>query len=258
MRGQKDLEKDKNKIYNTTDLDPETTFERHVFHRDQFAHYLRWSHILKVINARKDRDTLNLVDFGCGKGNLAEVLYRNRLSIASYVGLDIRQKTIDSANEKFKNVDWIRFQQADLVKDEVIFFGDIVCSFEVIEHVGKENAPTFLKNFRDMGRDDATYFLSTPNYDPEVGPAQNHVYNGMINEFDHFELAKLIEEAGFEIVHKYGTFASVKDYKNLLSPAQYEVYTQLKEYYNADLISVLMAPMFPEQSRNCLWELKRK
>jgi hypothetical protein len=36
------------KKYNTTDLDPEATFERHVFHRDQFAHYLRWTHVLKA------------------------------------------------------------------------------------------------------------------------------------------------------------------------------------------------------------------
>jgi hypothetical protein len=63
----------KTKKYNTTDLDPETTFERHVFHRDQFAHYLRWTHILKVAKIGE-----KIVDFGCGKGNLLEVLYRNR------------------------------------------------------------------------------------------------------------------------------------------------------------------------------------
>ena len=35
------------KVYNTTDLRPDQAFECHVFHRDQFAHYLRWTHVLK-------------------------------------------------------------------------------------------------------------------------------------------------------------------------------------------------------------------
>ena len=38
---------------NWTQLNPETAFERHVFHRDQFAHYLRWTHLLKIIDIGK-------------------------------------------------------------------------------------------------------------------------------------------------------------------------------------------------------------
>ncbi len=59
--------------YNITQLHPDKCFERHIFHRDQFAHYLRWTHILKESNIGE-----TIVDFGCGKGNLLEVLYRNR------------------------------------------------------------------------------------------------------------------------------------------------------------------------------------
>ena len=61
------------KEYNITQLSPDVTFEKHVFHRDQFAHYLRWTHVLK-----RAKIGMNILDFGCGTGNLAEVLYRNR------------------------------------------------------------------------------------------------------------------------------------------------------------------------------------
>ena len=61
------------KAYNTTDLRPDQAFERHVFHRDQFAHYLRWTHILKEAKIGE-----SIVDFGCGAANLLEVLYRNK------------------------------------------------------------------------------------------------------------------------------------------------------------------------------------
>ena len=97
--------------YNTTDLSPDKAFERHVFHRDQFAHYLRWTHILKVAKIGE-----SIVDFGCGQANLLEVFYRNKFKQKSYVGIDIREKTIEQAKEKFKNVDWAHFYVADLIK----------------------------------------------------------------------------------------------------------------------------------------------
>lgn len=132
--------------YNTTDLSPDKAFERHVFHRDQFAHYLRWTHILKEAKIGE-----SIVDFGCGQANLLEVLYRNRFKQKSYVGIDIREKTIEAAREKFKNVDWAQFFVADLVKpylDFSQFNGDKVCSFEVLEHVGKQNGDIFLSILR--------------------------------------------------------------------------------------------------------------
>lgn len=89
------------KKYNTTDLDPVTTFERHVFHRDQFAHHLRWTHILKEAKIGE-----TVVDFGCGKGNMLEVFYRNKFKCKKYIGIDIRKQTIESAKEKFQPVDW--------------------------------------------------------------------------------------------------------------------------------------------------------
>ena len=84
------------KVYNTTDLRPDQAFERHVFHRDQFAHYLRWTHILKVAKIG-----VSIVDFGCGAANLLEVLYRNKFKQKEYIGIDIREKTIQEAAEKY-------------------------------------------------------------------------------------------------------------------------------------------------------------
>jgi hypothetical protein len=66
----------------------------------------------------------------------------------------------------------------------------------------------------------------------------------------------LVHLAGFDIERVYGTFASQKDYKKLLTPGQREVFEALNEYYDANLISNIFAPMFPAQSRNCLWHLK--
>lgn len=249
------------KKYNTTDLDPETTFERHVFHRDQFAHYLRWTHILKEAKIGE-----TVVDFGCGKGNLLEVFYRNKFKCEKFIGIDIRKQTIEQAKNKFSKIDWVEFYADDLIFPQVDysqFKADKVCSFEVIEHVGKQNAHAFLENFKKCGNENATYYLSTPNYDANVGAAGNHTYDSgdgrgvAIQEFDHFELQSIIKEH-FNIVQKFGTFASIRDYKPLMNEWQLNMFNELKKYYDSNLISNIMAPFFPENSRNTLWVLKSK
>lgn len=249
------------KVYNTTDLDPESTFERHIFHRDQFAHYLRWTHILKEAKIGEV-----ICDFGCGSGNLLEVLYRNKFKCKQYIGMDIRYKTIEAAREKFKVIPWAVFYDRDLIEQTDGYENiqaDKVCSFEVIEHVGKQNVQKFLRHFMACGKEGATYYLSTPNYDPVVGAAGNHTYDSgdgrgvAVQEFTHEELRWQILLAGFQIVKKFGTFASVKDYKPLLNDWQKKMYDALKDYYDSNLIANIMAPMFPEQSRNTLWVLKK-
>lgn len=248
------------KNYNTTDLNPEVTFRRHVFHRDQFGHYLRWSHILKEAKIGEV-----VCDFGCGNGNLLEVLYRNRFKQAKYIGIDIR----NNFKSNLKKIDWAEFIVEDLVNPQNgTRFDDIkadkVCSFEVIEHIGKQNAIKFLENFKACGREDATYYLSTPNYDERVGAAGNHTFDSGdgrgvdIQEFEHDELSELLTSCGFEIKDKYGVFASIKDYKYLMNEWQQEMFNHLKGYYDTNILSVLMAPFFPEQSRNTLWILKNK
>jgi len=247
------------KNYNITDLNPERSFNRHIFHRDQFAHYFRWAHVLKVSKIGE-----TICDFGCGNGNLLEVLYRNRYKQTKYIGIDIR----DKFKEELKRIDWADFIVEDLVNPQnntnfKNIKADKVCSFEVIEHVGKQNAIVFLKNFKDCGKDDATFYLSTPNYDEKVGAAKNHIYDSndgrgkSVQEFKHSELQELILKSGFYIEKKYGTFASIKDYKNDLNDWQEKMFLNLKEYYESHILSVLMAPLFPDKSRNTLWILKK-
>ena len=247
--------------YNKTQLNPDKTFERHVYHRDQFAHYLRWTHVLKYCFRNTGKKVL---DWGCGSGSMAEVLYRNRAKMNSYLGVDIRNRTIDKANEKYAKVDWVEFKTADLCGD--VDFGndwDIITSFEVIEHIGKQNADVFCENIIRHCKDDTVVFLSTPNYDARVGAAGNHTYDSgdgrgvAVQEFGHHELREVLERH-FVVRQKYGTFASIRDYKNKLNDWQQHMFKDLSKYYDTNLLSVIMAPLFPEESRNCLWILEKK
>lgn len=247
--------------YNVTDINVKERFENGIAHRDYLAHLMRWWHILKSVMAGE-----RICDFGCGNGFLLEILYRNRSGIASYIGLDIREQTLKKAIDKWGKLPWAKFIAIDLIQSPFNYSAiraDRVVSFEVMEHVGKQNAETFLEHFRDCGKPTATYYLSTPNYDAKVGAADNHTYDSgdgrgsVPQEFAHQELEAHIQKF-FTIEKKFGTFASIKDYKPLMTPWQKEMFNALSEYYEPNMLSIMMAPMFPEVARNTLWVLKRK
>lgn len=242
--------------YNITQLHPETAFEKHVFYRDMFAHYLRWSHVLKLAEIGQ-----KVLDVGCGSGNIYEVFYRNRFNPGRFVGLDIRKQTIEQNKTKFPKAEW---QAVDIVKEALPNDDwDIITSFETLEHVGKQNVATVLDNIKQVAKPNTTILISTPCYDEKVGAADNHTYDSgdgrgvQPQELTYQELKALLEER-FEIVKVYGTFASIKDYKHLLTGWQLEMFNHLKGYFDTNILSNVMAPFFPEQSRNCLWVLKLK
>lgn len=242
--------KTKQTKYNVTQLTPQKEFEKHVYHRDQFAHYFRWSHVLK--NARIGQKVL---DMGCGSGEMLELFYRNRYRPELYTGLDIR----DTVDEKLKKLDFADIRQMDLCKPfELDEKYDIATSFEVVEHIGHNNIDPYLDNIKRHLKDDGRVYLSTPNYDPQVGAAKNHIIDGEIGEWDFYDLKEKLNEH-FNILETYGTFASQKDYKKELTGWRKEAFEELNKYYDSNMVSVIMAPMIPaDQARNVLWVLGKK
>ena len=69
-------------------------------------------------------------------------------------------------------------------------------------------------------------------------------------------LGSLFEAHNLEITDHWGTFASQTDYKQDLNPTEREIFDKLCAYYDSNLVSNIMAPLFPGKSRNCFWVLK--
>lgn len=239
-------------MYNKTQLYPEIAFKKHVFHRDMFAHYLRWTHVLKIAKIG-----MKVLDFGCGSGNLLEVLWRNMYKCERYLGLDIRPQSIKNTQEKFKQVSWAEFKSVDLCGEmDKLGDWDMITCFEVIEHIGKQNVDKFLQNIKKQMGEKTVLLLSTPNYNEKVGAAKNHMIDGEVGELSYDELGEALTGNGLYVEKTYGTFASQKDYKDKMSLAEQEVFSNLSQYYDNNILSVLFAPLFPVQSRNVLWKCK--
>jgi len=245
---------ERGKKIDTTFLSLDHAEERGFLHRDYLAHCLRWSHVTSYLNQSRRYQSHHVLDVGCGReAPLAKLLFSSRMThtTGSYTGVDYgkleRPSTI-AEGPKFKGQFLGKF---DFAKDKLPRTSyDTIACFEMLEHVEPMHSFRTLQRIRQLLAKDGRAFISTPCYDPKMGAAANHV-----NEMSWLGLQALIEAAGLTIEAAYGTFASQKDYKKLMSPAQTEVFDQLNEYYDSNVLSCLMAPMFPKQARNCLWRL---
>ena len=197
-----------------------------------------------------------------------EVFYRNRYRPASYLGLDVRELTIakDKVKYPIEKHPNASFEIADLAKSMDGKYGqdwDIITSFEVAEHVGKWKVPQFLDNIKSHCGEKTIVLISTPCYDERVGAADNHTYDSgdgrgkAIQELTYDEMKNLLDER-FEIIEHFGTFASQRDYKHLLSDKGKEIFDKLSNYYDSNLVSVIFAPLVPQFSRNVIWKCKLK
>lgn len=254
---------------------------RGFIHRDYIAHCMRWSHVVKQMYKRSRYKTARIFDIGCGVDvPMARTLYSQKLIPASYVGVEYNKpEKIDlsafSATSRFPlhvygGVDFADDQHVLLGDGIVTVKGDdhplpnIFTCFEVLEHIEPEHVRRVLNKVGRMmveydarHDDEALFFMSTPNYDPHVGAADNHV-----NEMKYQALNCLLEDLGFEITEEYGTFASQTDYKQEFFKEfpndGSAIFSRLGDYYDSNYLATVLAPLYPSRARNCLRVLRYK
>lgn len=239
---------------NKTDLQIHKAAERGVLHRDYLAHCLRWSHISKYATKMNKDPDFNILDVGCGKEfPLLRTLYVNKIKPKYYLGSDIRSIDLNDLYEVMTPNFEHEFQQHNFIENvPACKYGkwSLISFLEVIEHVSKESGIKILKNIKNVMDSETVLFISTPCFNGKA--AANHVY-----EWEYEELKYQLEE-DFKIEAHYGTFASQRDIEDKLTESEKEVYFKLKEYYDSNFISVLMAPLYPQYSRNAIWRCKIK
>jgi SAM-dependent methyltransferase len=163
---------------------------------------------------------------------------------ASYVGVDLNPlkggpgwaQLMGDTN--FNDVSW----SADYTK--------VVC-FEVIEHMTREHGLELLAGMYRALKPGGQLLLSTPVFNGKA--AANHVHEWGIDE-----LHEAITNAGFKVVERYGTFASYPDIKRIASVRDMAVLEDLRVYYSDEVTACFLAPLYPDQSRNNVWLLRKQ
>lgn len=255
---------ERGKSIDKTFLSIDNSEDRGFIHRDYIAHCLRWTHVIKRLYERKAWQSARILDIGCGRElPMAKLLYSSKLIPAAYFGVDVGPVNDDDFQKLkgdmalrtkiFEETNFLEMEPLDVAYnvESAHYLPNIVTCFEVLEHVEPKMMLAMLDHMKSLTSDDARFFISTPCWN-RTDCAANHV-----NEMLYESLGAAFERHGFVVEHVYGTFASIRDYEHLLNSTQLVLFNQLRQYYDSNFLSCIFAPIFPAQSRNCLWELTK-
>jgi len=249
------------KTVDRTYLSVDQAEDRGFIHRDYIAHCLRWTHVCKRLMERSLYKNAAILDVGCGRElPLAKLLYSSKMIPLDYYGVDAGPVndedlfTVSHTNKfpvkVYENTDFCTIKSDDFSN-----VPNVVTCFEMLEHVEPFHCLQILNRMKKLTSEDAVFFISTPCWNV-TDCAGNHV-----NEIRYEVLGAVFERCGFVVQEVYGTFASIRDYVSHLNHPIYGnlnlVFEALREYYDSNFLSCVFAPLFPQQSRNCLWVLRK-
>ncbi len=249
--------------YDTTSLKP-AQYE-HAVHRDWIGHNVRWGWAGRRLK-KGDR----VLEPGCGRETmlLRHIQTNSSIIPSLFVGVDLDKIKFEEARVasvaagKKRTCSWAdlypHFNFVERADELVETYGkssfNKIVSFEVYEHITPPIGLAYLDKCRELLADDGELLLSTPVFNGKK--AANH-----IREYTVEELQTILEDRGFKVVDRFGTFASYHDVKRglyeVLSSAEADVvlrvYERCREFYGDNLLSGMLAPLVPDHSRNCSW-----
>ena len=246
-----------NKAIDKTYLSVDQAERRGFLHRDYIAHCFRWSHVIKWMSQRRRYEDLLMLDIGCGKeAPMLKMIYSSKMRVRSYVGVDagpIQVNLNTMPSFPYVLMDNLEFDKAgkDVMppwEDDELF--DVAVCFEVLEHMEPLQMIAVLQKIKSLVKPKADIFISTPNWD------RTHCAGNHVNEIRYEALGAVLEREGFTVHESFGTFASLKDYEHLIPEPWKKLQEKLREYFDTNVLACIFAPMFPAESRNCLWHLK--
>ncbi|MEX2102483.1 MAG: class I SAM-dependent methyltransferase, partial [Gaiellaceae bacterium] len=140
--------------------------------------WLRWDVVRRLLDGLADVE--RVLEVGAGEGALGARLARRY----DYVGVEPDPRSRARARERVGTV-------VEALPGETF---DLICAFEVLEHVGDDGAE--LRLWRDRLRSGGWLLLSVPAHEQRFGPADRRV--GHFRRYDSERLAVLLTETGFE------------------------------------------------------------
>lgn len=249
---------------NLTELNAADQVDRgYTSHNDWLAHTARYAHVAKYLGRLMGSGkTVNLLDVGMGDMNLPKWLWRNRIKVTEYWGVDLRAK-----HEWLEEISWkvpMNVARADVVLDrgkliEVAKWPstfDVTVCFETFEHVPRDQAPTLMQNLFSWTRPGGICFFSTPNGGVSDSVAGNHVgSDGVVREWSYQDKLDLAKETGFEVEATFGTFCGIRR----LPPEAFNdpVVKAAKRFLHHSWFTVFVAAAYPQYSNNSLFVMRR-
>lgn len=191
-----------NKTASETIYNPEYYLSEH---KNWFLHpnFKLFGAIEQYINNHFGIDNINILDIGCGKGDLLHFLKTRRPTWRLY-GIDVTENKEQG----------ITYTQGDFVNYEFSQKFDVVTGLMVIEHV--PDPISFVKKLADILANRGYIFLVTINSRSIIyrlagvlrrlgwrGPYDRLYHHHHLQHFNNASLRRLMEENGFMVLKQY-------------------------------------------------------
>jgi len=171
-------------------------------------------------------ENIDILDIGCLNGNIYNYLKENNFVLKSFVGVDISEKLIERANNRFPEQKWIVAECHKLPFEDKKF--DVVLMLEILEHI--EEPDLALKEAKRVCKDTGKIIISVPN-DMKINDGA-HVWS-----FNIQEVADILVKLGTDTQTKY-----ICDNRNIMgivkTPLKLHVgcgSIKMKGYVNTDI-----------------------
>src|SRR3990167_5258749 len=143
-------------------------------------------HLIPYEFLRKQAKGKSVLEIGCGDGYGSACLAEAARKVT---GVDYEEAVIYQAQNKYRgaNLEFARMDAANLQFADNSF--DIVCSFQVIEHIPEDALPRYLSEIKRVLKDEGTFYLSTLNLEHSM--KSPHTYQKNIAHCREFKLDEL-------------------------------------------------------------------
>lgn len=155
--------------------------------------FKRWTVIESLIKEIKNDDNLKILDLGCGRGWLTNLLSQ----FGEVIGIEPVNKVVEYAKNIFPEIHFLKGTAINLINQYKDTF-DLIVSSEVIEHIPDLEKQQFVKEIHMLLKNDGFLIITTPRKDVEKEwnkyTDSNQPIEDWISEND---LKLLFEENGF-------------------------------------------------------------
>jgi SAM-dependent methyltransferase len=149
--------------------------------------WLRYDVVAHALRGLDGIDTI--LEVGAGMGAVGARLSRNQ----DYIGVEPDPQSCAVAQQRVAKSGRGRVLKGDVSVLPPDFHADLVCAFEVLEHI--ENDEDALRRWRELLRPGGALIISVPAWQRRFGPSDAKV--GHYRRYDRRELVGLLDRTGF-------------------------------------------------------------
>lgn len=216
--------------------------------RTYSASFFWWSFARRFITLNDD-----VLEIGCGvEQPLFSLLTGGPAArVNTYLGVDMCElKSTNNSRCSFKGEFNFVERWRELETPGIDRGFDVIIHLEVIKHMRIKFGKTLLYGCHELLRPDGKMLMSTPVFD-----GKKQLF-GHVHEYTVEELQGLLEETGFTVEQRFGTYMYLR-YLNKATGEIAFIRSHLRKYFDNDALGCIFAPLFPDHAKNCLWVCKR-